>query len=247
MNQVSYQRIPRSKCVFVIDLVKAAYEAGIMEGRKVTMGEATDALVSAYHGDEMLFDGCGDGLAEPYSEKYAPEKGEKLHDRLRGAVNDLYSIKWWEPDSMYRDSDSLYRAENLMLLETEFKPLWGRLCDSLFGDDHPNFWESIELVEQKQRKAKQSSKADTVALQATVFSNEKPSINSATHDRLQRAISAFPLRYPEYTTRLPKLDTDLRPWLKEAGLANNTREESVFGAILSEHFNLSPDTQKPQQ
>jgi hypothetical protein len=69
-------------------------------------------------------------------------------------------------------------------------------------------------------------------------------ITGPTFDRLQRAIATFPNRYIEYQTRLPKLDSDVRPWLKEAGLANNDREAHVFGAIIAEHFKLLTDTQK---
>ena len=72
-------------------------------------------------------------------------------------------------------------------------------------------------------------------------------INSPTHDRLLRAIAAFPARYPDYLTRPPKLDPDIRPWLEETGLGTSTRERGVFGVILAEHFNLSSDAQKLQQ
>ncbi|WP_153147355.1 hypothetical protein [Dechloromonas sp. H13] len=62
--------------------------------------------------------------------------------------------------------------------------------------------------------------------------------------RLQRAISAFPSRYPDYKTEQPKLTIDVRAWLKEVSLAMNDREAHVFGAIIAEHFDLSGDTQK---
>ena len=64
---------------------------------------------------------------------------------------------------------------------------------------------------------------------------------------LWKAIEAFPLQYPEYATRLPKLDADIRPWLEKENFATSKREAHVFGAILAEHFNISPDTQKSQQ
>ncbi len=72
-----------------------------------------------------------------------------------------------------------------------------------------------------------------------------PAIRGATIARLQRAIAAFPTRYPQYSERFPKLDSDVRPWLKEAGIAANDREVHVFSSILSEHFAASPDTRKP--
>lgn len=67
-------------------------------------------------------------------------------------------------------------------------------------------------------------------------------ITGPTFERLQRAIAAFPGRYVDYQTRPPKLDSDVRPWLKEVKLANSDREAHVFGAIVAEHFKLSTDT-----
>lgn len=62
-------------------------------------------------------------------------------------------------------------------------------------------------------------------------------LNGKTIERLGKAIADFPSRYPEYETRQPKLDDDIRPWLKTTYGASD-REAHVFGAILSEHFNL---------
>ena len=69
-------------------------------------------------------------------------------------------------------------------------------------------------------------------------------ISSLTIDRLQRAIEAFPVRYPDFQTKPPKLDDDVHQWLKESGLVENDAERRVFGAIIREHFKLSPDTHK---
>jgi hypothetical protein len=67
-------------------------------------------------------------------------------------------------------------------------------------------------------------------------------IKGDTHARLQRAIDSFTSRYPDYVTKPPKLDADVRPWLKESELAESDAERRVFGAIIREHFKLSPDT-----
>ena len=69
-------------------------------------------------------------------------------------------------------------------------------------------------------------------------------ITGPTFSRLQRAIAAFPDKYPGYQERTPKLDDDIRPWLKEVGLAESDAERRVFGAIIREHFQLLPDTLK---
>lgn len=71
-------------------------------------------------------------------------------------------------------------------------------------------------------------------------------IRSVTFDRLLRAVADFPTRYPDYRTRQPKLDDDVRVWLKDQRIAENDAEKRVFGRILSEHFKLSPDTQQTQ-
>lgn len=70
-------------------------------------------------------------------------------------------------------------------------------------------------------------------------------ISGRVFANLLRAIAAFPTRYPQYSERFPKLDSDVRPWLKESGIATNDREAHVFSSILSEHFATSPDTLKP--
>ena len=65
--------------------------------------------------------------------------------------------------------------------------------------------------------------------------------NSDTLNRIAEARSRFPLQYPNYQTTAPKLDADVRPWLKESGFAKNDRESHVIGTILSEEYRLSPD------
>lgn len=67
-------------------------------------------------------------------------------------------------------------------------------------------------------------------------------ISGQTFRKLQKAITAFPSRYPDYQTKRPKLDNDIRPWLRTLGA--NDREAHVFGVIIVEHFKLSADTLK---
>jgi hypothetical protein len=71
-------------------------------------------------------------------------------------------------------------------------------------------------------------------------SGSKLDIDSATFERLKKVIAAFPDRYPEYKSKPPKLDDDVRPWMKESGFAENEAERRVFGAIVREHFKLFP-------
>lgn len=60
---------------------------------------------------------------------------------------------------------------------------------------------------------------------------------------LADALSKFPQQYPDFLSKSPKLDDDVRPWLKE-NLGASDREAHVFGAILSEHFKLLADSHK---
>lgn len=60
-------------------------------------------------------------------------------------------------------------------------------------------------------------------------------LNGKTIERLGKAIADFPFRYPEYETKQPKLDDDIRPWLKATHGASD-REAHVFGTIIAEHF-----------
>lgn len=76
--------------------------------------------------------------------------------------------------------------------------------------------------------------------------NNPIAIESDTFSRICRAISAFPTRYPEYAIKPPKLDGDVRPWLKEVDVATNDREAVVFSTIIAEHFKLSSGSLKPQ-
>lgn len=75
-------------------------------------------------------------------------------------------------------------------------------------------------------------------------SNPSPEIlkiGGETFARLMRAIEAFPAKYPEYASKPPKLNVDVRLWLHESGLVTDGqkgREASVFGKIIAEHFKL---------
>ena len=69
-----------------------------------------------------------------------------------------------------------------------------------------------------------------------------PAINSQVFARLKSAIDVFPAKYPDYQSRPPKLDDDVRAWLKDERFAQNDTEKRVFGAILAEHFEIGRHT-----
>lgn len=67
-----------------------------------------------------------------------------------------------------------------------------------------------------------------------------PRIRSSSFEKLKRAIQEYPARY---NGRCPKLDDDVRPWLKKEFNCSE-RESAVFGAILAEHFNLGSTSRR---
>lgn len=63
-------------------------------------------------------------------------------------------------------------------------------------------------------------------------------IGGATFAKLSAALTAFPDKYPDYRSRPPKLDDDVRPWLKDI-FDCNVREAHVFSSIIQEHYGLT--------
>ena len=106
---------------------------------------------------------------------------------------------------------------------------------------HPSIGDAVEKRNRSRKIVEQVEAAELVPNKKGTLS-----LRGACFDRLQRAVTAFPTRYPDFSIRQPKLDSDVRVWLKEAGLAANNTEQRVFGTIIAEHFKLSPDSQKIQ-
>jgi hypothetical protein len=247
MNYAEYRGVPRSTCEPIINLVKAAVDIGIVYGPRITEMEATDVLVSEYHGWEMLFDGKGWGLVTPWSERWCPIGDEALQMKMCDAVSDLWNLRSWRQSRESERSIKLDEAEGLLLLTCELPSIWGRMCDVLFGGKYKDdYFEAVASAERRDREEFEPT-ANGVATVAPISGSEEDvgHIQGPTFARLKRAIAAFPARYPHYSERFPKLDSDLRPWLLEAEIAANEREAYVFSRILSEHFAASPDTLKP--
>lgn len=97
--------------------------------------------------------------------------------------------------------------------------------------EHSDWYNEIQASDQplKEHAGEVSFTSDLRGVEA---------ICSSAFERIQRAIASFPSRYPEYQTRKPKLDADIRHWLSESGLAVNESEKRVFGTIIVEHFKL---------
>lgn len=86
----------------------------------------------------------------------------------------------------------------------------------------------------------QDEEASVLTPPPTVTTESVPiRICGDTADRLYRAIEAFPKEYPDYPSKILKLNGDVREWLrKDDKFATNSREAIVFSTILVEHFNL---------
>lgn len=97
----------------------------------------------------------------------------------------------------------------------------------------------LDLVDEQRRRAEAINEAFNSGNQSAIQNSDAVMvrIRGAAFVRLQRAIKAFPGKYPEYQTKPPKLDDDIRQWLKATYDASD-REAHVFGAIISEHFKL---------
>lgn len=246
MNR-EYVRVAKKDCYRLEQLIGAAVSAGEAMGATVSIAEATDTLVSVYsRGNpcEMLYDGSWSGLAEPYSEKFAPRIGVDLENKMIDAVNLLYNDRWWDK-SRQVNSERLEECLHLCVLKEDGEAIWKRMWSMLFNGDPAVLKQFTSQDPIRYGEDKSGSSSPSLGV-GSKFKGDAPEISGQTFGRLQRAIASFPSRYPDYQAKSPKLDDDVRVWLKQIGLAENDAERRVFGAIIREHFKLSPDTQKIQ-
>lgn len=139
MNRSEYRRVPKKDCIRVIDLAIAAQAAGEALGDDVSLAEATDALVTTYCGNEMLFDGTCPALLAPFCED-PPGGPANLSIKMTDAVIGLYNIRWWNPSDLLQDDDHYHKRINLMLLRSEADAVWDGMCEILFKGRHPDLW-----------------------------------------------------------------------------------------------------------
>lgn len=62
------------------------------------------------------------------------------------------------------------------------------------------------------------------------------------YDKLTRAFEVFIANYPDHQTNPPKLDNDVRIWMRNPPLECNTREAHVFSLIIFETLGLPTNT-----
>ncbi|MDA8260821.1 MAG: hypothetical protein M0Z99_35170 [Betaproteobacteria bacterium] len=106
----------------------------------------------------------------------------------------------------------------------------------LFNTFFRSHWDMNEIEIERMRVAYRAAVSKERSSGATKGIAAKPS--GATFDGLMRAIAEFPKKYPNYEISAPKLDADVRPWLKASGYAGNEREAATFGTIIAETFKL---------
>ena len=110
----------------------------------------------------------------------------------------------------------------------------------------------LDLLHEQLERAESENKALVLGNHSAIQNSDAAMVRIRGNSfmRLQRAIKAFPDKYPEYEKRTPKLDGDVRQWLHDSEFVRDGakgREAIVFGRIISEHFGFSPDTQKSQK
>lgn len=241
--------LPKRRCYSLIQIICAAVSAGEGMGEPVSIAEATDALYRIYpQGNpcEMLHDGSWRSLTEPYSAKFQ-YTGVELENKMIDSVCELLNDRWWEPlhPVLGSASKKAEKYENILVAKNDAEAIWKRMWPILFDGEPAILKQFVSLDPVRY------SESDSVTPNSLLHNpvtdvigstQSNAPIQGETIARLQRAIAAFPSRYPDHRTRPPKLDSDVRPWMKEVGLTINDAEMRVFGKIIYEHFKFSTDT-----
>ena len=228
--------VPRNKCYQVVGLMLAAHTAGDFLKQPVTIREITEAFVLHAYDGEMLYYGAEEGLLIPYSDRWPAVSEEKLEHKLVDALTHLLNGKWW--DLPFVEDDLLVEYSQMMILKKDAGPVWERLWACLFDAEAlPPDQFLVGAEDSHRSKANNLIESDRPADKSCPVDGGAH-IEGETYSRLVRAIASFPQRYPDYRDRPPKLDDDVRQWMKDALLARSDAECRVFGAILREHFKI---------
>jgi len=73
-----------------------------------------------------------------------------------------------------------------------------------------------------------------------ICSSNTEIIHGETYSKLLSCIHGFSNKYPDFSTRPPKLNDDVRPWLMNDHDCSD-REAHVFSVIILEHFHLKKE------
>lgn len=225
MDVTELRAMPKTRLVAVVRLLD--WLSGLSDGR-VSVPELADAISNVFDADSMaLYDAGGYGLASPIGDRLGDEIG---YNARVNVITDLYNSRYWDnEDAMAAHG---HYANDVMLGEDDGFVLAEKLWRFFFpGEEFPS-----------RRETFLNSMRSVVRSSSENYLVETSGVLGPTFARLQRTIAAFPVRYPDYQSQPPKLKDDVRPWLKEAGLAGNDREAHVFGTIIAEHFKLLGDT-----
>lgn len=157
---------------------------------------------------------------------------------LLAMVGAAASLGFWAMGQASPEEKKLiFKVSFLNLLGSFAYLLWQ--ASRRFDQMKRRYSAQLDLVDEQRRRAEAINEAFTSGNQSAIQNSDAVMvrIRGAAFVRLQRAIKAFPGKYPEYQTKPPKLDADVRAWLK-CSCCTNDREAFVFGTIIAEHFKL---------
>lgn len=210
--------IRRSDVVLVIDLTKQISKKLCVDTR-----EAVDMVYELIPDDMNFMRLSSSGLPCVFDES---------HSDLRCSFFNSY---WWDEERVSRldrlggESVDLERSLQLALMKSDADQLFRLVVEEYIRPE-----KEMQLAYEEWCSSGDKTKQDNP---------DVVGITGQTFARLQRAVAAFPARYPDHQLQPPKLKDDVRVWLKDAALASSDREAFVFGTIIAEHFKLSGDTQ----
>jgi hypothetical protein len=76
---------------------------------------------------------------------------------MTALVMDIFNYEWWQPSNAFKNTESLEKATNLMLLNCDGPPVWERMRGILFAEekgDVKGFWELIAIVKVSEKQTK---------------------------------------------------------------------------------------------
>lgn len=257
--------IPKSACYSLVQIIAATAVASLQTDAPLSIEEATDVLCLAYpmkdRQQEMLYDGCFKGLAEPFSRTRAPSTGVGLDHEMICTVQDLYDIKWWDQSQKRGDvtADRLRERMLTLVKKEDASSIWERIWRYLGVSPVPDITRTIGSSFNPLEGAEYALGADGTALErahariaelererdellkrieASAKTPGEATINSPTLHRILGAVADYPA-WREAQNQEPNLKAVLG-WQEEQqdGKGNASRVAHVAHHIIAEHFGL---------
>ena len=186
--------VRRNDVVLLIDLTKQ-----IEQRLCVGIREAVD-MVYEHISDDIAF------MRLPYSGGLPYVFDDRSHEDLRCG---FFNSHWWDQERVSRLEEiasevggcniDLEDTRQLAFMKTDAEKLFQEVVDEFIRPEKEMQLAYEEWCSNK-NKAKQGN-SDVVE------------ITGQTFERLQRAVAAFPVRYPDYKNKFPKLEKGLSEFL----------------------------------